>query len=390
MKRILQVCNTDFYLSKFLLPLVRKLVEEGYDVECVCTGKSYHHEFKELGVKIHYFEFPQKASPLKFLHAIYKFRNFLRENKFDCVNSHNRNASIVARVAAWIAQVPINLYTAHGFYFHDAQSKWAFKLTEWLEALLSYTSTYILSQSRKDVDYVIQQGWYHPNKIQVIDNGIDTNRFSPKKTKEDACKNLGLSNVFRVAATGRMVRGKGFKDLIRAFARFQKNKNVELLFVGGNISQDIDPALSEFRQLIYDLSIEDKVIITGLVDNVEDYLSASDMFVLPSYREGVPRALIEAMSMQLISVATNIRGCNEIIEHNTTGFLYEPHDVDQLTEHLENIYQMREERLLFGRRARQRVIQVYDEKKYIQTQLYVFNKLMGDSESQSWPKVMND
>jgi len=117
--RILQVCNTDFYLTKFLAPLVRSLVAQGHTVECVCEGGD-RIDPTVLGpdVRVHPFAFPRTNSPWRFMQAIAQMRRLVRAGHFDCVNGHNRNASIVARIATRLEGVPVNLYTAHGFYFH--------------------------------------------------------------------------------------------------------------------------------------------------------------------------------------------------------------------------------------------------------------------------------
>lgn len=387
MNRILQVCNTDFYLSKFLLPLVRELVNQGYEVECICSGKNYDPEFNELGVIVHDFEFPQKASPFAFVKSIFEMRKFLKHNKFDCVNSHNRNASIVARLASWFAGVKINLYTAHGYYFHDDQGKVAYKITQWLEALMAYTSDFTMSQSGDDVKIMIENGWVSEHKIKTIGNGINDIKFTPPEDINMVFEKLGFEEKFRIVAIGRMVRGKGFADLINAFAEFQKGKDVELVFVGGNIAKDIDPALEEFKNLIKKHNIEDKIKITGLVDNVQDYLAVSDVFVHPSYREGMPRVVLEAMCMELPVIATNIRGSKEIIEHGVDGLLYEAHDVNELTEKLEYFYSLGESKNLLGKNARQKVLNQYREEQYIARQLSVFKNLMRVGQENNIQKV---
>ena len=136
MARILQVCNTDFYLGKFLSPLVLALASRKHVVECVCEGHRIDSRLAAAGIAVHDFSFPRKSSPLEFVAAIHRMRVLLRRGRYDCVDSHNRNASIVARVAAWLEGVPVNLYTAHGFYFHDGQSAWLRELTMLLEAVL--------------------------------------------------------------------------------------------------------------------------------------------------------------------------------------------------------------------------------------------------------------
>src|SRR5262249_54924261 len=148
--RILQVCNSDFYLAKFLAPLVRGLVAAGHEVECVCDGDQIAPELLGPGVRLHQLTFPRENSPLEFLFSIQGLRKILRRGHYECINSHNRAASIVGRIAAWLERAPINLYTAHGYYFHDDQRWHAREATILLEALLARITDHTLSQSSED------------------------------------------------------------------------------------------------------------------------------------------------------------------------------------------------------------------------------------------------
>ena len=309
MARILQVCNSDFTLAKFLIPLISKLVEVGHTVECVCEGDRIPDEIVKLGLVVHQFKFPKRGNPLEFIGGIKRMRKIIRAGNYQCVNSHNRNSSIIARVAAWLEKVPAKIYTARGFYFHDDQGPLAKELTVRLEALLARITDYTLSPSNEDVEYVVRRDIIKREQIECIGNGISTRRFTPRWPRDGVERELGFtSGCFRIGATGRLVQGKGFIDLLNAFADFQKSAgNAELLLIGGNIAQDIFPFQRQFLARVKELGLEQRVVVTGVTDCVEKHLATCDIFVLPSYREGVPRALLEAMSMGLASVATDIR-----------------------------------------------------------------------------------
>jgi glycosyltransferase involved in cell wall biosynthesis len=381
--RILQVCNSAFYLSHFLVPLVRGLVAAGHQVECVCEGSDFDLDHLGRSVRVRPFPFQRSASPADFLLAIQRMRAVLREGRYDCVDSHNRSASIVGRVAAWLEHVPVNLYTAHGFYFHDDQGKVAYAATIGLEAFLARITDYTLSQSAADAALMTRRRWIDPARIEVIGNGIDTRRFSPRKTEDRSSleRSLGLqAERFRIAATGRLVRGKGFTDLLEAFARFHERcADAELLIIGGIVSYDIEPYQAEFLAQARSLGVADAVKVSGMVDCVESYLATSDVFVLPSYREGMPRALLEAMSMELPVIATDIRGCREIVRPGIDGWLFEPHDVTRLTALLTKVREDPDGRAAFGRHARERVCQSFDERDYVARQVEVIDRLLDRS-----------
>ena len=378
MARVLQICNTDFYLSKFLKPLVLELVARGHEVECVCEGGNIDRAVFGPRVVFHAFKYPRTSSLWQFITKIHQMRLLIRSGRYDCIDSHNRNASIVGRIAAWYERVPLKIYTAHGFYFHDDQKPFKRKATILLEALLARITDYTLSQSQEDVEFVTRKQIIHSNRIEYIGNGIDTARFTRCGNRVDMEGLLELgSGRFRICSIGRLVKGKGFADLLDAFSEFRRLvPESELLIIGGNISQDISPFQREFSDLVVALDLQDCVRITGLTDRVEDYLAVSDLFVLPSYREGLPRSLLEAMSMEVCTIATNIRGCREVIKDGDTGFLFEPKDKAGLFALMKMLFDSPQLRSLVASNGRELVKSNFSEPRYVDVQVSAINRLL--------------
>ena len=380
MARVLQICNTDFYLSRFLKPLVLELIAQGHEVECVCEGDDLARRTFGPQVVVHPFEYPRTASPWQFVAKIRQMRLLIRTGRYDCVDSHNRNASIVGRIAAWLERVPLKIYTAHGFYFHDDQQPIKHRATVLLEAWLARITDYTLSQSREDVEFVTRKKMIPPDRIEWIGNGIDVERFTRRGSRTGAEHALGLTaDRFRICSIGRLVKGKGFVDLLEAFAEFRRSVAAsELLIIGGNIAQDISPFEREFSDLVAAHGLQDCVRVTGLTDRVEDYLATSDLFVLPSYREGLPRSLLEAMSMGVCATATNIRGCREVITNGETGFLFEPRDRHGLAALMERLHADTGLRSLVADRGRELVRAMFNEPRYVGVQVSAINRLLKD------------
>jgi len=367
--RVLHVCNTDFYARRFLGPLIREQTSRGLEIEILCSVDLSDFRPREYFCPVHDFSFPQSANPIAFLKSIRELSRFLRRKEFDGVVSHNRNASIVARVAARNAGIGMNVYTAHGAYFHDGQSWLGRKAAMLIERSLAPTTTHCLCQSREDADLFIQKGLYEASELTVIGNGIDTERFSPDKVEP---ADLPFSDgSIRLCTTGRLVSGKGLEDLVEAM-RMLRDQAVEcrLIIIGGNIKQDRQVAAEGISALIRRCGLESMVHLTGMVDNVEAYLAAADVFVLPSYREGMPRSLLEAMSMSLACVATRIRGAREIIADGVNGVLYEPRQVGQLVA---RIMRLRDASLRkrLGAKARETALRRFTENRYVELQTEV-------------------
>ena len=231
------------------------------------------------------------------------------------MNSSNRNASFLTRVA--MLTMPFsgvkNIYTARGMYYHDSQGPLSYSLTYLLEFFLLFFTDIVMSQSEEDVCKLNINPLVNSSKLKVIHNGIDEKKFSKNSV-------IGLDldlKGFVLCSTGRIANGKGLLDLLEAFSIFSKtHQRCTLLLIGGVLHNEYEDLLTNFWKKADQLGVRDNIYITGLVDNVEDYLNIADVYIHPSYREGVPRAILEAMSLEKIVIATDIRGAREIITKN--------------------------------------------------------------------------
>jgi glycosyltransferase involved in cell wall biosynthesis len=379
MARILIVCNSTFFLSNMRLPLARALAARGHTVECACGGEDHEKLEASTRLRVHNCLFPRSASALGFLQSISALRRIIRAGQYDCVISSNRNSSIVARIAAWRERVPVNIYTAHGFYFHDDHNLLGRELLMRLEAALARITTCIFSVTAEDMHLMISRGLLSPGRIIWIGQGIDTNRFRPAISRSAAEQKIGLVPAkFRVVAVGRIVEGKGFSDLLHAIAKLRDDGYpAQLILVGGNIAYEISPLARELMREARLLRVADALTVTGMVDNVEDYLAASDVFVIPSYREGLSRALLEAMSMGLPVIATSIRGNREVIQDSVNGLLYPPRDVKQLAACLLLLHERPALRSRIGQQARTIVLERFDERDFVARQIAEIERLLA-------------
>ena len=331
MKRILHICNSSFYLKNFLKTHIDDLVNNHYEVHVICNIDDKKFSFNKK-VILHNVKFPKSISPVEFLRSIIEVNKLVKSYDFDCVISHNRNSSIVGRIATYFSEVPINLYFAHGFYFHDDQNFFSYFISIQIERFLQKITSHTISQSEEDIKLMVEKKYIDKVKITHVGNGINVSKFRPVIDNIQLKKKIGLPvDSFIITGVGRLVKGKGFQNLIDAFYRISKSeKNCYLMIVGGVVSQDISKYEKKIVNKIKKLHIEKKVILTGMVENVEDYLNCSDVYVLSSFREGVSRSMLEAMSCKIPVISTNIRGSREIIKNNYNGFLYEKSNINEL------------------------------------------------------------
>ena len=192
----------------------------------------------------------------------------------------------------------------------------------WMVRIRGYLSKRILAVSEAVKDALLMYG-YPSGKIVVAYHGVDVAQFSPDGARrmEWRRRNNIPENAIVMISTARLASEKRLERLIRAFlAMAQDRENLWLLFAGEG------PLRSELEQSVHSMQGNDRVMFLGLSDNVSELLQASDLFVLPSDREGLSVSLTEAMSTGLICIASNVSGSSEVIKDGENGFLVEPSD----------------------------------------------------------------
>jgi glycosyltransferase involved in cell wall biosynthesis len=177
----------------------------------------------------------------------------------------------------------------------------------------------------------------------------------------------------------RLSRIKGYRELFRAIDLISKDMRecFYLLAVGDVVEDEPYPLRKEdLLNIISDLSFRKRIIFTGMRDDVNRILAVTDVFVLPSFLEGMPRSIIEAMAMGLPVIASNIKGCREEVVDNETGILVPLGDIESLASAILKLYKNSELRKRMGSNGRKRAEQIFDERKVIEKEIEVFEMLL--------------
>lgn len=327
--KILEIANVDFVVEKFLTPLINKLSIEDFDIHIVCSDGKRVKELINKGYIIKTITISRRVFELSNFISLIKIYKLIKKEKYDIVHVHTPIACVLGRIAAKIAGVPLIIYTAHGFYFHDGMGKWKKDFLVGIEKIMSNLFTdLIFTVSKEDEKTAINKRIIDKNRVFYIGNGVNIKKFNINNISKDLLKKKKelsiLDNKIKIICfIGRMVREKGIIDLIYAFKDILNiiPKTI-LLIIGDNIDNERDlKTKDELISLISKFNIIEKVIFTGYRNDIVDLLAISDVFVLPSYREGMPITIIEAMAMERAVVASNIRGCREEVINGKTGYL---------------------------------------------------------------------
>ncbi|QXM06690.1 glycosyltransferase family 4 protein [Crassaminicella indica] len=375
--KILEVSAIDLTIYKFILPLMRELKKNGFDVSCAAAYMGAADKIEAEGFKVYHIDIERKIAPISNIKTIIQLYKIIKKEKIDIIHVHTPIAAVLGRIAAKLAGVKHVIYTVHGFYMSN---KFFYHIEKFMA---KYFTDYIFTVNNEDLTFALENHFISSKKIMNINSvGIDTDKFDPQKIDIKVIKEIRKSFQIKAADkvigfVGRVVKEKGVLDLINAFIYLNKQKeNIKLLIVGSwNLGERDNSTKFEIDQLIEKYNLKDKVIFTGHREDIKEFLSIMDIFVLPSYREGMPVSLLEAMSMERCVVATDIRGCRDEVDE-ATGILYKAGDVEKLASILNDLLNSEIKRREFGKNARKRVQKLFEQQQVIEKQIKLFKKLL--------------
>ncbi|MED3500112.1 glycosyltransferase family 4 protein [Brevibacillus agri] len=382
MGKILQICAIDQTVESLLLPLIQKLAEEGHEVHTACTDTGRFQALRDKGLTLWPIAIKRKIEPLSNLRSILALYRLMKRERYDAVHVHTPVAAVLGRVAARLAGVSPVVYTAHGYYFHDGMSRGEYRLYYAVEKWFAkHLTDYLLLQSREDYELSVQDGFSPPERIMHLGNGVDVERrFHPQAVSPEEARKvrsaLGIgADDLVIAYVGRMVGEKGIFELLDAFSRLARESGrVRLLLVGDVSDSERDQRGKALREHCRE---HPQIVLTGFRQDIPQLLAASDIFVLPSHREGLPRSIIEAMAMGKPIVATNIRGCREEVTDGVNGILVEPKQSEHLYKALKKLACDARLREAYGQNSRYLAEEHFNERHVLARQAELFAALLA-------------
>jgi glycosyltransferase involved in cell wall biosynthesis len=368
--KIAQLTNIDFSLTHFLLPLMRELRARGHEVVGICADGPKLAPAREEGFRIAPIPFARSANPAANLPAFLALLRLFRQERFDLLHVHTPLAGLVGRIAGRIAGIPRIAYTAHGFYFHERMHPSTWRAHVLLERFGRRFTDVLMTQSAEDAETAKAERIAPSGQVTVIGNGVDPALFRPGTVEERqaARASMGVADADVVAVMiGRMVAEKGYPEL---FAALSRTPGLTLACIGTRLESDhegaVDAALAAAQA---NPATAARLRLLGYRTDVAALLRGADLFVLPSHREGMPRAIIEAMMTGLPVVATAIRGAREQVIDGETGLLVPVKDEAALAAALGRLVADPALRARMGAASLSRARAEYDEAKVIARQI---------------------
>lgn len=381
--RVLQMCAVDFTARQFLQPLTAALEVEGYAVAMGCAPGPWFDELRQKGFRMVENPVERSGNLIKHAKSLWRTWRLLRRERIHVLHVHTPVAALVGRLAGALARTPVIIYTAHGFYFHDNSPPMTRRALVALEKLGARCGDFIMTVSDEDRQAAIAHGIARPEWVETIFNGVDTAHYSPARfSTEDRA---AYRQQFGIPATapvigimGRLVREKGFFEFFEAAAEVLKaHPDCWFMVVGDLLPSDYDGKRDELKAHVERLGVARRTVFVGMVQDPAPPLHAMDIFCLPSYREGMPISLLEAMAMELPCIATDIRGCREEVVDGQTGWLVPAKDAAALAEKITWMLDHPAERHEMGKAGRRRVLDQFDIRKVVNHQLDIYRRLVA-------------
>ena len=360
-KKIGMVVNEAWNMYNFRGGLIKKLIQEGYEVVVIAPTDKFDEKLKSLGAKVVDVQINSKGTnPMEDLKLIFALRKIYKREKLDIVFNYTIKPIIYGTIAAKLAKViPIAVTTGLGYAFIKEG-----KVTKVVEKLYRFSLRYakeVWFLNENDKKVFLERKLVDSDKTFVLNGeGIDTDYFKPlKETKSDS--------KIKFLMIARALWDKGVKEYCEAAQIIKskhRDKEIEFLFLGKVGVANPSAVPKEYIEKYHN---EGVISYLGVVDDVTAVIEESSCFVLPSYREGISRVIMENASMGKPIIASDVPGCRELVDDGKTGYLCTPGKSKDLAQKLEWFINLPEERReKAGRLGRQKMIDEFSEKMVVE------------------------
>ncbi len=352
--KIAVVLNTSWNIYNFRKGLVTSLIDKGNEVFAIAPKDTYSEKLEELGCKYIPVKMDSRgANPLKDFLLILELYGIYKRIKPDVILHYTIKPNIYGTMAASLLQIPvINNVCGLGTMFlkDDLVSKIAITLYK----IAFRFPKKIFFQNEDDKNLFLEKDIVSPKVCDLLPgSGINTDEFKPMNGHSG-------NRPFTFLLISRLIYDKGILEYIGAIEKLKKEGIKARFQILGPVDEKHKRGIPE--ELIRQWIADERIEYLGTTEDVKSYIADSDCVVLPSYREGTPRTLLEAASLAKPIVTTDVPGCNSVVKDGKNGFLCKMKDVDDLADKMKTMYMIdQEKRKRMGAFSREYVKQNFDE-----------------------------
>jgi glycosyltransferase involved in cell wall biosynthesis len=377
----MHVTTVDLSLRALLAGQLQAFGAAGFDVLGVSATSPEVAELHAAGIRHASIDgLTRDWTPVSDGRALAGLVNLMRTERPVIVHTHNPKSGVLGRLAARVARVPVIVNTVHGLYANpdvpplkrfvaDRSERWAMR-----------ASHHEFFQSQEDYRRALRERMVPAARASWLGNGVDVRRFDPANVDPALVAHVrerwGVPPEGIVIGTvGRLVWEKGYGEFIEA-ARRVRTIEPRTVFVA--VGQREPGKHDGLPASVIEGARREGVVVHGAAatDEMPAIYGAMDLFVLASYREGMPRSAIEASAMRRAVIATNIRGCREVVLDGETGLLIPARDADALADAVLSSLADPARTRTMGERGRARAVERFDEGAVIDRTLAVYRRLM--------------
>ncbi|MCR4436299.1 MAG: glycosyltransferase family 4 protein [Clostridiales bacterium] len=358
--KVLHMATIDFTIDKMLMDKMGYLRGYGYDIRFASNSGKYLNNIQNAGFRFQPIKMSREISIFKDLRSIYNTYKYLKKEKFTIVHTHTAKAGFIGRMAAKLAGTPVIIHTSHGLPFYEGQSRIKYNLYLFLEKLACRMSDFVFSQNMEDVENMKKLNFRPAAGIGYEGNGVDTHKLDKEAAAFDGDekkRELGIpDNAVVLGYYARFEPVKGHKLFIDAFSSIvKKYGNVLCLMAGKGFLEE------EIKQYAAMKNVDKNIRFLGFREDIHEIISITDILVLASEKEGIPRVVMEGMYLEKPVVATDVLGTRELVVSEETGFLCAYGDADGLAARIALLVEDRDLRIKMGKAGRERIINHFTE-----------------------------
>ena len=373
--KLVLFANTDWYLYNFRRSLALALQAAGHDLLLVSPPGPYGGKLRELGLRWQSLPMDRRSlNPLREAALLVHLWRLFRRERPDIVHCFTIKCAVYGSLAARAARVPVRISAVAGMgYVFTSQDAKARFLRPIVRGLLRWAlggrGARLILQNPDDMALFAEAGLVDADRVDLImGSGVDCARYRARHGPREA-------GPLRVLLAARLLWDKGIAEYIAAARQLRGEGRAIRFLMAGDRDPGNPAAVPESALLAW---VDEGLIEwLGHVDDMPGLLSGADVFVLPSYREGLPKGLIEAAACALPLVTTDVPGCREVVQDGVNGLLVPVRDAEALASAIARFQDAPELATRLGQAAREKALSCFDESRVVSATIEVYRKVPG-------------
>lgn len=304
------------------------------------------------------------------IYAFFKIYFFAKKNKSSIIHFFLPTSYLIGGYASFLAGHKKMIMSRRSLNLYQKRQNF---VLNFLEKQLFSKTKIILGNSTQIIHQLSEEEGISKEKLKLIYNGIQYKNYT-NKPDSNLKKQLSIGKkTITLVKVANLIGYKGHIDLINSLLDI-KYLDWKLLLIGSNVDDTFDI----LKKIIQINKISEKILFIGPVENVQDYLSISDIGILTSHEEGFSNSILEYMSASLPVIATNVGGNSEVVMHNKNGYLVNKKNINSITNSLKKLILNKDRRRNFGKYSRYIIEKNFSLEKTISKYRYIYDKVLSD------------